>query len=521
MKQQKREHWGSNWGFIMAAAGSAIGLGNIWKFPYITGMNGGGAFVLVYLCCIVLIGLPVMLAEFALGRASQSDPIGAFQYFNGDGKLIGRCFSLCGLLLALAIAAGTRNYGLAGVVAIISAAIWRWGFVVAGFFCSLVALLILSYYAVIGGWILIYAQRAFSGMLNFSEPAEAARMFGHLAVDGWLSAVGLMLYMIICGTVCFFGVKRGIEFASKVLMPILFVLILILVGRALTLDGAGAGVEFFLKPDFSKLSGKSVLEALGHAFYSLSLGMGILITYGSYLPRNRNIFAAAVSVAFFDTLIALLAGLAIFPAVFAMNMDPGAGPSLIFNILPNTFNAIPGQLGWLWNGLFFILMSIAALTSGISLLEAGVSSVMQHGHLARRPAVVVSTLVVAAFGVLSAASVANWDRLPGLYEGLTGLFGTLKNSFLDELDYVCSSWILPLDGLAIAIFTGWIWGVGKAARELYRRGGRRPLTLNRNDGLHRLLNMRLGVSFWSVFIRFVAPILVLITFLYAVGIIKF
>ena len=518
MSQTKREHWGSTWGFIMAAAGSAIGLGNIWRFPYITGMNGGGAFVLVYLACILLIGLPVMLAEFAMGRASQSDPIGAFKYFGRDSELISKCFAGVGLLLAALIAVFSGNYGLAAIVALISTAVWKWGFVVAGFFCSLVAVLILSYYAVIGGWILIYTYDAFAGNLNFTDTAAAGEAFGKMAVNGKLATAGMIGYMLICGFVCFFGVKKGVELASKLLMPLLFVLVVVLVVRSLTLPGASKGVEFFLKPDFSKLSTNSVLEALGHAFYSLSLGMGILITYGSYLPRNRNILTASVSIAFFDTMLATLAGLAIFPAVFAMQMEPGQGPSLIFKVLPITFNAIPGSLGWLWNGLFFLLLAIAALTSGISLLECAVATLMQHSRLNRSVSVVLLTIGIAVIALLSCFSAADWSALPGVETVCKSVFGSVKGSFLDELDYICSSWILPLDGLVIAIFTGWIWGVGKSSRELYRRNLNLESYRDYN-GIRRILNMQLSVKTWSVFVRFVAPLLTLLTFLYAVGVI--
>jgi len=254
MATAKREHWGSTWGFIMAAAGSAIGLGNVWRFPYITGMNGGGAFVLVYLGCILLIGLPVMLAEFAMGRASQSDPIGAFKHFSPGSELISKCFSGVGLVLAALIAAFSHNFGLASIVALVSAAVWKWGFAVAGFFCSLVAMLILSYYAVIGGWILIYSWESFSGGLSFTGTAEAENLFVNIATNGWISTIGMLAYMLICGFVCFFGVKKGVELASKIMMPVLFVLILVLVVRSLTLPGANAGVQFFLAPDFNNLS---------------------------------------------------------------------------------------------------------------------------------------------------------------------------------------------------------------------------------------------------------------------------
>ena len=520
MSTAKREHWGSTWGFIMAAAGSAIGLGNIWRFPYITGMNGGGAFVLVYLGCILLIGLPVMLAEFAMGRASQSDPIGAFQHFSKGSATIARCFAGVGLLLAALIAAFAGNYGLASIVALISAAMWKWGFVVVGFFCSLVAVLILSYYAVIGGWILIYAGKSFSGGLAFTDHAAAKTAFGTLAMHGWYSTAGMLLFMVICAFVCYFGVKKGVEFASKVLMPVLFLLIVVLVVRALTLPGSGAGVKFFLKPDFSKLSLNGVLEALGHAFYSLSLGMGILITYGSYLPRNRNIFSASCCIAFFDTLLATLAGLAIFPAVFAMGMQPGQGPSLLFQVLPITFNSIPGGLGWLWNGLFFILMSIAALTSGISLLECGISTLMQHCRLKRHWAVIVLTAGVSLLALLSAWSAADWSNLPWLEKGFKGVLGSTKDAFLDELDYICSNWVLPLNGLVIAVFVGWIWGVGKSSRELYRSGSTLTEMEVEADSVRSKLNKQIPVKIWSMFVRFIAPVLVLLTFLFSAGLLN-
>ena len=516
----KREHWGSSWGFIMAAAGSAIGLGNIWRFPYITGNNGGGAFVLVYLGCILLIGLPVMLGEFAMGRASQSDPIGAFKYFSKGSLTLRSCFAGVGLLLAALIAAFCQNFGLAAIVALISLAFWKWGFSVAGFFCSLVAVLILSYYAVIGGWILIYAWEAFTGGLSFADAASAKELFGKIAVDGNLSMLGTLAFMLICGFVCFFGVKKGVELASKVMMPVLFGLVVILVIRALTLPGSGAGVSFFLKPDFSKLSFNGVLEALGHAFYSLSLGMGILITYGSYLPRNRNILSAACCIAFFDTFLATLAGLAIFPAVFAMNMSPAQGPSLIFQVLPITFNSIPGSLGWFWNGIFFALMSIAALTSGISLLECGISTIMQHCRINRRMAVIGLTIAVTALAIPSAFGAADWSKLPTLHGIFKALFGSVQGAFLDELDYLCSNWILPLNGLVIALFVGWIWGVGKSSRELYRSGDCKCLLDKKINPLRSKLNKQLPVRAWSLFVRFVSPVLVLLTFLFSSGLLN-
>lgn len=521
MSNTNREHWGSSWGFVMAAAGSAVGLGNIWRFPYITGMNGGGAFVLVYLGCMLLIGLPVMLSEFAMGRASQSDPIGAFKHFRGGSEIISKCFAGIGILLAALIAVFNQNYGLAAVVALIAMAVARWGFVVVGFFCSLVAMLILSYYAVIGGWTLVYTYYSFAGKLNFADTAAAGKAFGELASNGWICTVGMLIYMFLCAFVCFAGVKKGVELASKILMPLLFLLVIVLVVRSVTLPGAEKGIDFFLKIDFSKITERSVLDALGHAFYSLSLGMGILITYGSYLPRDRNILTSSLSIAFFDTLLAMLAGLAIFPAVFAMNMSPTQGPSLIFQVLPITFNAIPGSLGWLWNGFFFILLAIAALTSGISLLECGVATVMQHLKLSRQVAVGGLTLVISAFALLSCWSVTDWSSFPTLETALKGVFGSVKGNFLDELDYICSCWILPLDGLLIAVFVGWIWGVGRCSLELYRYGSSTPRSLEYTGSLHKKLRKQLPIKIWTAFVRFVAPLLILLTFLYSIQVLKF
>jgi NSS family neurotransmitter:Na+ symporter len=519
MASGKREHWSGSFGFIMAAAGSAIGLGNVWKFPYITGMNGGGAFVLVYLGAILFIGLPVMLAELAIGRASQSDAIGAFRHFSTKSAVMPKLIAGYALGLATALAY-VGSYGLAAVIGLLGILFYRFGWVVAGFFSSLVAVLILSYYAVIGGWIFGYAGKAFAGQLHFTDSATAAESFVGMARNFGLSAALMIAFMLACSVICWLGVKRGLEVASRYMMPLLFVLILVLVARGLTLPGAARGIEFFLKPDFGKLSAHGVLEALGHAFFSLSLGMGSMITYGGYLRRDRNIFSAALWISGLDTLIAILAGLAIFPAVFAMGFNPGAGPGLIFNILPAAFNAIPGGLGWLWSGIFFILMLIAALTSGMSILEVGVASAMEHLKMSRHRAVIAVGSGVTLLGLLVAASTIGWSNIPALETLWLTCFGSVKASFLDQLDYICSSWMLPLNGLAAALFVGWIWGTRKAARELYRRAV--PTLPSRPEtGFRRLLNLRLPITFWGFFIRFIAPILVFITFLYAAGFFKF
>ena len=508
----KHEHWGSSFGFVMAAVGSAIGLGNVWRFPFITGENGGGAFVLIYLLCIALVGLPVMLAELAIGRASQGDPIKAFQHFAIRSPRLPKVACGFGLGLAAALAA-SHNYGMAALLILLSVLIYHYGWSTVGFSCTLVAGLILSYYAIIGGWIFLYAWKSFAHELVFASPEEAGAYLGSVSSNGWLSSGMTLAFMLASAGICWFGVKKGIETVSKVMMPLLFVLVLVLVVRSVTLPGASKGVEFFLKPDFSKINGSSVLDALGHAFYSLSLGMAILITYGSYLSKKRNILKSSLWIVFFDTLIAMLAGLAIFPALFAQGGNPGQGPALVFNTLPITFESIPGGLGWLWNGLFFLLLAIAALTSGLSLQEAVVSSFMQNLKLSRRASVLLSTVLITGLGCVISFSVNDWSNLPSLHRLLTGLFGGVKGSLFDLIDYVASNWILLLNGLAAAFYAGWVWGTNGAARELYRTGA----DLKGLSKFQKFNRTRLPVISWSVFIRFISPVLIFVTFLSAAG----
>ena len=508
----KHEHWGSSFGFVMAAVGSAIGLGNVWRFPFITGENGGGAFVLIYLLCIALVGLPVMLAELAIGRASQGDPIKAFQHFAIRSPRLPKV--ACGFGLGLAAAlASSHNYGMSVLLVILSILIYHYGWSTVGFSCTLVAGLILSYYAIIGGWIFLYAWKSFAHELVFASPEEAGSYLGSVSSNGWLSSGLTLAFMLASAGICWFGVKKGIETVSKIMMPLLFVLVVVLVIRSVTLPGASRGVEFFLKPDFSKINGSSVLDALGHAFYSLSLGMAILITYGSYLSKKRNILKSSLWIVFFDTLIAMLAGLAIFPALFAQGGNPGQGPALVFNTLPITFESIPGGLGWLWNGLFFLLLAIAALTSGLSLQEAVVSSFMQNLKLSRRASVLLSTVLITGLGCVISFSVNDWSHLPSLHRLLTGLFGSVKGSLFDLIDYVASNWILLLNGLAAAFYAGWVWGTNGAAHELYRTGADTK-GLSKFQKFNRT---RLPIISWSVFIRFISPVLIFVTFLSAAG----
>lgn len=527
MEVKKRENWGSTLGFVLAIAGSAIGLGNVWKFPYITGQNGGGAFVLVYLFCIFLLGMPIMLCEMAIGRKTRQNPYGAFRMLEVRrsrlSKVLGWLLIGMGLVLLC-----SGKWGFALLTFAASALVLKLGFAAVGLFSLFAAMLILSYYSVIGGWIVEYVYKAFSGQLNVPDVESAEKLFSDfignpMQVTRWhLLFLGLAALMIWC------GIRNGIERWSKILMPTLFFLLVALLLRGVTLSGASKGVAFFLTPDFSKLTAAGALEALGHAFYTLSLGMAITITYGSYLGRDKNIFTSALWVVLLDTGAALLAGLAIFPAVFAMGFDPSDGPSLIFKVLPATFYNFPGGFGWLWAGLFFLMLTIAALTSAASLFECGVTFLIDQLGLKRSVAVILCYVGIGGFGVLTSVSCATWEHLPGVHGVLEYVFGEVKSkNWFVLLDYVTSNWMLPLSGLFTAIFVGWVWTTRKAGRELRISAGSlvdenlitylsgfRGEPLYRSSRNHGLTVMTL----WGLLVRFVAPVVILALFLQSIGV---
>lgn len=320
-QDNSRGFWGSRLGFILAASGSAVGLGNVWKFPYITGENGGGAFVLIYLVCILIVGLPIMLCEFTIGRRTNLNPVGAFSMLKP----------------------GTP---------------W----VLVGYMGVLAGFLILSFYGVVGGWTLAYVVKSITHVVDhFASPQEAGMFFGQFIANTGEILIYHTLFMALCMAIVYRGVHGGIERACDILMPTLVIMLFLLMIRALTLPGAYEGVKFYLYPDFNKISGNSVLLAMGQAFFSLSLGMGCLITYGSYLSPKENLTSCTFYVVLFDTMIALLVGMVIFPAVFAMGLEPEGGPSLVFNVLPAVFASMP--FGTLVSIIFFALLTIAAITS--------------------------------------------------------------------------------------------------------------------------------------------------------------
>ncbi|MCA9484394.1 MAG: sodium-dependent transporter [Nitrospina sp.] len=435
--------WATRLGFILAASGSAVGLGNVWKFPYITGQNGGGAFVLVYLLCIAVVGLPIMLTEFTIGRRTGLNPVGAFR----------------------ALAPGTP---------------W----VVIGFMGVLAGFLILSFYSVVGGWTLAYVIKAVTGgMSTFTSPQIAGEFFGSFISDTPQVLLFHTAFMILTMGIVLRGIHGGIEKACDILMPTLVVMLLLLMVRSLTLDGAMEGVKFYLSPDFSKIDGSVILMAMGQAFFSLSLGMGCLITYASYLPPEENLTSATVYVVLFDTGIALLMGMVIFPAVFAVGMEPTEGPSLVFSVLPTVFTQMP--FGFVVSIVFFILLAIAALTSAISLMEAVAAFFIDQFGWERKKAVWVMGATIYLFGIPS-----------GLSFGLLADVKFFDKTFFDVVDNIASNYLLPLGGMLTAIFVGWWWGTDNAHKEI-----------ERHETTFR------WAKAWEFLIKFVSPIAVFLVFL--------
>jgi len=521
--EPKREHWGSAFGFIMAAAGSAIGLGNIWKFPYITGENGGGAFVMLYIICICIVGIPVMLCEMSLGRHTQLNPIGAFRKISPKNSMLAHLIGLCMLLTGIGLLC-FREYGLGILMLILGGAVIRYSWSVVGFAGVLTGFIILSYYSVVGGWVAGYFFKAVMGNLNFNDTAAAAAEFGRCTNDVYWSIGFHVFFMISCAVVCWGGVKNGIERWSKILMPLLFLILYVVILRSMTLPGAMKGVSFLLTPDFSKVTAQGALVALGHAFFTMSLGMGAMLTYGSYVSKKENLFIATMAIVILDVLAAIMGGLAIFPAVFAFNQAPDCGPGLIFHVLPVVLNQIP--LGPLWAALFFILVFIAAWTSGISLLEVTVAALIDELKMSRRKAVIICAGVITLLGCLSAVSLNNWDRLPALHDLLVTMFGSTKSSFFNFVENITSNWMLPLGGLMISLFVGWIWGTHKAVDEI-RHGANNfadvsLLTLlsglredpNHNNPQFHVFTL---ATLWGIFIRFISPIAITICFLNLIG----
>lgn len=416
-RQQSPAVWSNQTVFILAAVGSAVGLGNLWKFPYITGENGGGAFVLVYLGCVLLIGLPVLMAEISLGRRGAASPPEAMKKLAKENSA-SKLWWLLGL-----------NGVLAGV-------------------------LILSFYTVIAGWAAAYFYDSFIGELKNINAKQAGEHFDALIANPMHLLFWHTILMLATILVVSKGLKSGIEKAISYMMPILLVLLLILLGYAMTTSGFGQSVSFLFNPDFSKLSWNSVLIAMGHAFFTLSIGLGTMMVYGSYLSKQNSIVKASIWIAFADTLVALIAGMVIFSIVFANGLEAGSGPGLLFQTLPVAFGQMSG--GWLFGTLFFGLVVIAAFSSAISLIEPAISWVIDRWKMSRNNASWLIGLMTWLVGIGSVLSFNDWSSQHILND---------KN-FFETLDYITTNIMLPLGGLFMAIFFGWILTKEQVKEEL-------------------------------------------------------
>lgn len=448
--QFTRDSFGSKFGIIAAAAGSAIGLGNIWKFPYMAGENGGAAFLFVYLFFTLVIGLPVMLSEFGIGRRGQANVFGSYKK----------------------LSPGTPWYlvGIMGVAA---------------------AFMILAFYSAVAGWTLEYIYKSLANSFSGKSTQELESMFGEFTNGIWRPLFWQFVFMIMTAWIIFAGVKKGIEKYTKILMPLLVVMILILCVRSLTLPNSMDGLRFIFQPDFTKLTGKAVLDALGQAFFSLSLGMGTLITYGSYIRKSDNLAATAVEVSIADLLIAILAGIAIFPAVFSFGINPGEGPGLVFITLPIIFQQMPG--GYFFALIFFILLAVAALTSSISLLEVVVAYFSEELKMTRMRATVIGSILIFFLGVFCSLSLGVMSDVK--------IFG---KGFFDLLDFTSSNILLPLGGFFIVMFVGWYLSKRDVKEELSNQGS-------------------LKARYLPVFlflVRFVAPVAIAIVFIYGLGLLR-
>ena len=406
---KKREQFTGRLAVVLAMAGSAIGLGNIWRFPYLVGQNGGAAFILVYIVACALLAIPVFLSECVIGRRSGSSTFGAMR------KL-----------------APGSNYRWAGMITVIT------------------PILLLSFYSVVGGWSVDYLLKACT--LRFTQ--DSSGLFESLLSSTWEPIFMHTAFMVGTAIVILLGVKKGIERFTKVTMPLLFILIIIIVVFGLTLPGAGKGVEYLVKPDFSKITPSVITSAMGQAFFSMSLGVGTILTYASYVSKEENLMVSAGGTAVFDLLFALLAGFAVMPAVFAAGIQPGQGPGLLFDTLPYIFSQMTPWVGAVISILFFLSVLVAALTSSISLLEVGVAYLVEEKGVSRTKATIGLGAIVWAIGVAC----------------------SLSGGFFDFLDHLCSDWLMPFGGLLFAMFVGWKMSRADVRDEL-TNGGTRNRTL--------------------------------------------
>ena len=436
-----REQWNTRAGFVLATIGSAAGLGNIWRFSYVAGENGGAAFLLIYIACVAVLGVPLMLGEFCIGRRAQADAVVAFR--GGTSR---------------------NNWAAAG---------WLMAFV---------SFVLLSYYAVVAGWAYKYFFDYLVGSVHRLGSGEVSDYFGAFVADPLEPLFWQFVVIAMTASVVAAGIKKGIELVNRVLMPLLGLMVVVLAAYALSLDGARAGIAFLFSPDWTALSQPDVyFAALGQAFFSLGIGAGALLTYGSYTTADQKLAPAAVTVASGDTLFAIVAGLAIFPAVFAFGLDPAHGPALAFVTLPEVFNQFPG--GRLFAVTFFVLLGLAALTSAVSILEVPCAVVIRQLNWSRRRTAFVIGAAAFIAGIPSALGFGVWSDI-----GLLGM------GILQTIDALASSILLPVGGLLIAVFVGWTWSSAEALRVAGMR------------------DSRVGRA-WLFSLRFIAPCMIVVILL--------
>lgn len=440
MKNSTRDSFSSSFGVLMALVGSAVGLGNIWRFPYMIGENGGAAFIIIYLLCAFLLSMPIMLSEFIMGRGGQRNMVESFK----------------------ALAPNSKWY-------------------LTGFLCMVTVFLILSFYSVVGGWSVNYFLKSLTFAFTRTPDADFASVFGEFTANGPVSLIFTLVFYGFTALIVSFGIKGGIEKCSRIMMPILFFLILAMAVFSMCLPGAADGVKYIFKPDFTLVTGKTVAAAMGQAFFSLSVGVGTICTYASYVSKNENILKCSVRTVLADTIFAIVAGCAIMPAVFAFGYNPGEGPGLVFITLPNLFAQMPA--GGIIGIVFFFSLIIAAFSSSISILEVIVSFVTERFKISR----IRSILVISVFLILMAA-------LNSLSQGPMNDFRILGKELLSFCDYITANFMMTLGAMLFVLFVGWKIG---------RSGFMAEITNNGSIGLPKWIT---GSLFFLI--RYVAPVVI-------------
>ena len=438
----KRDSFGSGFGVLVAMAGSAVGLGNLWRFPYLVGTNGGAAFIIIYLAFVLLLALPIMYSEFIIGRRSQANVFGAYRV----------------------LAPGTKWCNT-------------------GYIYVLGSLAIISFYCVVGGWTMAYLWKAVTFKFSVADTAVLGDTFNRTVTSNTEPLIFMLIFLFVTAIIVMAGIKEGIEKYTKVMMPMLFIIVVIVAVRSLTLPDASAGLDFMFRPDFSKVTSKTLLDALGQAFFSLSIGCGTIMTYGSYVNRRENIVGLSAQTAITDTLFAIIAGLAIMPAVFSFGISPAEGPGLVFVTLPFIFAQIP--FGAFLAILFFFMLFIAAITSSISQLEVIVSYLKEEFSMSRKVAITSSLVVIVTFGVLCSLS-----------QGTLSDVKILGYNFFDFFDKSSANILLPLGGFFAVIFVGW---------KMKKQDVEDELT---SGGLHKLRPVFLNFIYYSI--KYLAPVVVAI-----------